>query len=339
MLNLSLLEVNDVPDENLSIAEKIQDDLRNLKELGDSKAMFHKLMTQGLDTEEPSNSSMELFTHKNALSTYYKLSTDLNTCIELFQYPKALQLSYRLAWHVQNFPKSFSQSEITQALLTHLRALIYNKNFKDAIALSGQIEASENLRFYLQTEFTMLQWLLHFGMKDYGKARDIYQSLSALGPVTHIEKQVIAYFKLCLQFQQGKFEDITQHLIKSNALQSTGSPIPHAVKLLEIYCYLEQQKTEVAYSKLLAFKQYLKRNSTLNKERYKFIIKILFRLIRNGLQYSETLNYYEKYREESLKNDARFIPNLHHYELIAMEDWLAGKCSMASPIRFKTVPI
>ena len=118
--------------------------------------------------------------HKNALSTYYKLSTDLNTCVGLLQYPQALRLSHQLTDHVHNFSKSFSQSEITQALLTHLRVLIYNKDFKAAIALSGKIQEPENLKFYMQTEFLMLKWVLYFCMRDYGKACTIYQSLSVL---------------------------------------------------------------------------------------------------------------------------------------------------------------
>ncbi|MCG8700592.1 MAG: hypothetical protein MI922_21235, partial [Bacteroidales bacterium] len=275
-----------------------------------------------------SNSESKFAHHANSnvFSNYYKLLTEINSQNDLFQYSNALKLSNSLVQIVQTSADSFSHSEITKVWLTHLRVLIYNNKFQEASVLCRQLDETEAVRYDLVNEYLLLKWQLSFMTKDYNLSENLHAELGTLNNFSESEQCIISYFKLCLLFNEGEYEEVINHLVQKNSMQGTNSPIPHAAKLLEIYCYLELRKTDVANSKLMAFKQYLKRNNSLNKDRYQFIVKVLLKVIRSEYKYEAALQHYTKNEEESFANDCRFIPNYHRYEIIDFKGWLTSKC-------------
>jgi hypothetical protein len=339
MLHLLLLEVSDEYNENLALTEEIAQDLEALNELGRSKTRFHTLKSQGYNIEDIGEDSYKHLIDTNKLSCYYKLLSELKTYVELFQYKNALSLSEKLFQLIVQSPKHFSQPEITMALLTHMKVLVFNKNLKSAIRISCQIEKSGSLRFDMETEFKILNWMIAFLSKDFNQVKEIHSSLLTNHYKNESDKTLIKYLNLCYLFEKGEFDKIIQELLKDVDLQSTNNPVPHALKTLEIYCYLEMKRNDLAYAKLMAFKQYLKRNNTLNKERYQFIVKVLLKLIKNNNKYGITLDYYESNESDSFTNNIQYIQDLHHYEVINLKSWLRKKSIEVGDMYCETVII
>jgi hypothetical protein len=339
MLHLLYLEISDDTKDSNSIYKSIGKDIDDLNELGKSKTLFHQLMVQGYKTTSVNNDAENYLKNNNALSYYYKLLTDLKTNIELFQYSSALDCSYKLISLIEKSSQRFNQSEIFKALIMHLRALIYNEDYKTANNLCLQIEKSSELRYDIKTELNILKWQLYYLTKEYHKAFRIYENLSKSKNSSVSDNVIISFLELCLLFQSGHYEKAVYMFLNNSQLQAVNSPIPHASKILEIFCYLELKKTDMAHSRLLAFRQYLKRNNTLNRSRYQYIIKVLLRLIKSDYQYGLTLDNYKTQASKSFKNDSQFIPDLHHYEPINVEEWLYKKSIEVGDMYCETVII
>lgn len=339
MLHLTQLEVNELPIENAKVCNEIVKDIDKISDLGFSKIKFQKLKIQGYKASDIGFNYTNNLNDNNALSGYYKLLTEMKTFIELFQYSNALEYVQKLSVLVQKSARSFSHSEILNAQIRHLEVLVLNKELKSASVLSQHIERGKDLRFDMEIELTIIQWKIAYFSKDYLKAQRIWKKLDASEHATESDKYIIAYFKLCLLFQDKEFEEITILILKNNSLQSMNSPIPHAVKMLEIYCLLELGKNELAMSKLLALKQYLKRNHTLNRDRHQFLVKILIKLIKSNFKYGLTLSQYRNYAKESFVSDIRFIPDTYHCEFIEVESWLKNKSVEVGDFQCETVII
>ena len=339
MLHLLYLEVHDTPRESTAIYKSIAKDIEDLNELGKSKTLFHQLMVQGYKTTSINGEADNYLENNNALSCYYKLLTDIKTNIELFQYSSALDCSIKLISLVEKSAQRFNQSEIFKAHIIHLRTLIYNHDYKSAGLLCSHIEKSKDLRYDMETELDILKWQLYYLTKDYQKASQVYEKLSDLKNTNQSDQVIISFMELCLLYQNGQYERTIYLFLNDSQLQANNSPIPHASKLLEIFCYLELKKTDMAHSRLMAFKQYLKRNNALNRSRYQCIIKVLLRLIKSDYQYGLTLDYYKTQNSKSFNNDSQFVPDLHHYEPVNIQEWLYNKSIEIGDMHCETVII
>lgn len=314
-----LLEVSSNKSEQEGVSDRLSDDLLELSCLSNSMLGFYKLKNQRSKTSDDRN--MLVSDHNPPLAVYYNLFSEVNSCLEMALFETAMLYSFRLEKLTDQYPKSFSRKEIIKAKIVHVRCLVLNKDFCSANALIEQVEMYR-LNTEYKTDLLILKWLIAFFTKDSLKSHLHIGDLVNLSKDNDAVGSLVKYFHLCQQFQQKKFKAILDAILNDLSLQNSKNKFINALKILEIYCLIEIGKNELAHSKILAFKQCLKRSSGKNKVRYQFISKVLIQLIKNSFQYGYIQDFYTNYSKESEEKDIRLIPDFNHYEIITLEDWL-----------------
>lgn len=318
--HLLLLEVSGNMSEQEVISDKLSNNLVELNCLSNSKLAFYK--TRYHQNNAPDERNVLVSDRNPPLAVYYNLFSEVNSCLEMAFFETATLYSHRLEKLINQFPKCFSRKEIIRAKIAHARCLVLNKDFCSANSIIEQIEIFKLHGIEDKTDLIILKWLIGFFTKDNLKSYLHIGELTALSKNKDTIEPLIRFFNLCVLFQQKKFKAIQDAILSDLSLQNSKNTFIYALKTLEIYCLIEMDKNELAHSKVLAFRQCLKRSKSTNRTRYQFISKVLIQLIKNGLQYGLIQDFYTNYSRNSAKKDIRLVPDLNHYELITLEDWL-----------------
>jgi len=320
MYHLLLLEAGGNKNEQENISDSLSDNLVELSCLSNSMLGFYKVNNQQNKASDERN--MLISDHNPPLAVYYNLFSEVNSCLEIAFFETATLYSLRLERLINQFPKCFSRKEIIKAKIVHARCLVLNKDFHSANSIIEQIEMYKPHSIEYKTDLLTLKWLIAFFTKDSLKSYLYIGDLTNLSKKNDAIESLTKYFNLCLLFQQKNFKTILDAILNDLSLQNSKNTFINALKTLEIYCLIEMGKNELANSKVLAFRQCLKRSNSKNRTRYQFISKVLMQLIKNGFQYGHIQDFYTNYSRNSEKKDIRLVPDFNHYEIITLEDWL-----------------
>lgn len=259
--------------------------------------------------------------------TYFYYRSSINYELINQNFPEALIQSKKLLDLVIQNIGVYSQERMAIASLHIGICYLELKQYNNARTTSLETLklTSENTINWLIT--LNLLFAVYIAERKLLEAKDILQKAlkSKLVTTDAFQKAKWRYYEANLYFLQKDYKQCLQILSHYSEIAKDKTGWYMGFRLLELLCQMELADFEFVGIKLNSFKQFFKRNHSINLHRYRNVHKLLASLHTHQYDYAKTYNKHQALIVELERANGAFYRDPMAFELITVEKWLVDK--------------
>lgn len=325
----------------LNISDKIEDN-NSLNNVFNEKLQYHlakktlnsnqSYINKNSPTLPKTNSSLNSDL-SSIESSYYKEFNTILSNLKNNAFSVALIKAKYFVEFCNTNSKYLPITKQTKAYIQLAHIYILNGMHNEALLLCEKLDNIDSKNDSLFLERLTIQWQANFLTENLSICENMINKV-----IRHKEKDEKAheyiiwfYFRLCLLFKQNNFKKLLTTLSYSYKFINNKSPMYLATRLFEIYSLVNLKKLSLVSSRILAFKQLLKRYECRNKSRYQYILRILQKLERSDFDLQHIYNLLITNQIQTELNYSKYCQDLFGYELVSVEEWIINSCLKEVP--------
>ncbi len=259
--------------------------------------------------------------------SYFYYRASINNELINQNFAQALSLSKKLLDLVQNSPGVYSLQRLSTASILIGISYLELKQYK---------EATDNaLKTLKTTTDQSINWLVTLNLlfavyiaeRKLPEAKDILQKAlkSKMVTTNSFQKAKWGYYEANLHFLENDYKHCLQILVRYSEIAKDKTGWYMGFRLLELLCLIELGDFEFVAIKLNSFKQFFKRNHSINLHRYRSVHKLLASLRTHQYNYAKTYSIHQVLITELEQASGAFYRDPMAFELITVEKWLVDK--------------